>query len=312
MVRECLDRILIGQSDDGAESHIADMHDVMPHFYEHLRTGVVPDGIDVDRSSFLLPNAVRSVNWCHIMDWILRMALQANPFYIPFVRDDKVLSHFLAARGHRKVLKKNLLRLGRPDLAKTMVKFGGKFAGWRWTTLWKSMKEKRCVKEALQLGFDPGLFRGRGPELSHVCRIMDNVDNYWERLDFFWIVVGMWYLLRAWGVACPCHEAECIEVAKKKKVFVCPDSRKSERHPELKAKLQATLVDWSQAALAMPQSIEPGLFAAGSTSARSLIYYVDLKIFKMLSIWPSWVWFIRDPEQMRLAMADYVAEVATP
>jgi hypothetical protein len=301
----------LGLSDDGVESHVIDACDVLPFFYEHVRTGVVPDNPGGLKGTFLCPNAMRGINWNHILDWVLRMVLSVNPFYTAYNADIKELSQFLKARGHRAIIRKSLHAQGKHELAKVLLKFGAKFAHWRWATLVRACRESVRVEEAVREGFDPSLFNLRGGELKRVAEIICTTSKFWERNRFFEPLVSSWNALRSWGLGCPCHDAECREAAAKCQSFECPDGMKSRRCADLREKLVATFETWKRASVNMPIATEPGLYEAMSTSWRGLIFYSDLKLAKMLDHWPYWLWQIRDPLKCKLALAVFDKECST-
>ena len=291
-------------SDDGVEAHIADLADITSIFFEFLKTGSVP--VDAPKpDGFLFPNAMRCINWNHIMDWTLLTALAHNRFFKEYTADCRLLSHFLASKGYRAVLRERLRRLDKPELASQLISYGGKFAKWRWTTQAKSTREHVRVEEAVVVGFDPQDFRFKGPELSKVVNIIRGDSNFFERNRAFAFVLDRWYRLRGWALACPCHEKDCLDYASKKKLFVCPDDRKSQRCVELWPKLASTLEEWRKDSVSMPVWKEAGLYTACSHSLRELTFNIDLKLVKMLCTWPAWLWRLREPSGCAAALADY-------
>ena len=211
-MRAFFNNVRVMVSDMGTEMGICDAPDILPIFWEWLKTGQKGD-MRPQPGSFLFPRAMYIPGWNHLWHNIAKDVCMSLPWYPLFLSHLKALVRFLRVREVRIALSKL------PALTQGHVtcldNFMASFAAWRWATLHlacKGISSLQFLRERWEAA-KAVLYSGESRDKAQRKAVDEAMCS-----DLFWVQLrGMTSLMskidgfRTWGSACACHEQDLKE-----------------------------------------------------------------------------------------------------
>ena len=198
-------------ADLGVERLICDFFD-MTDFYLSGRSSTTITA--ESRRTFAFPNAMRGGGPLHIVDWLIRECVGGVCFFPEFLRHLKNVLQFLHGQNHRDYIKQKL-RSKVPEgtdltgLLCILDSTPGRFANWRWRSLWKACKDFHkflpCLQRASE-NDDPLHWNGKCCDafksISHAVK-SDLMDTECTAIMY---MTKRLVELDGWIRGCPCHD----------------------------------------------------------------------------------------------------------
>ena len=209
-VRQCL-------SDMGTEFGIANYVDVVPHY---LGQGSAR-AANACPGQFLYPLAMQVPGVLHIVDWVIRTGIERLTFYPKWQSSAKLVLQMLHSQKLRQHMcallhAMDIDRVRSERLASSLASATGKFANWRWRTLWDAVRDLLRIEDAVRTL----LGSASNPSKELAIRAQGRADSLKEAVDdpLFWeqarvIQTILKPLMRfsSWIQGCQCHEAEQLQ-----------------------------------------------------------------------------------------------------
>lgn len=306
-VRWCL-------TDSGPEMLAVDMPDLAQAFVNHRCGLLEPQFLEECDGTHMFPLALRGPGWNHCWDNVVKsVCTTAMPFYSGWQTKARGLCVFMRNTNYREKLK----IIGRSrglqaDSLKLLDKTAPSFAKWRWNTLSRVAKYLTLVRRTLIDSWDGTCFRLKDATHSKLVHGLMTDTAFWQQCA----AIAQWISavdnVRTWGQGCPCHEQQCVDAAKKSKIFMCPSNAKSCRGPELLSKLRATWQTWTAEALrttARTDDGDPNLCETMGTVWRATVAESQIR-FGFAEKLPWLLWRCRDRMEAKRAAEVYQQDVA--
>ena len=209
-------------TDMGCEFGCANYHDAINHVVKAF--GHIDHAASQTDLSHLFPYALQVPGLLHILDWIIRQAVESLTFWPAWQARAKRVLQYCHGANHRNLLRQ-LIRQKiackehakkRDRMCKTLVTSTGRFAKWRWKTLDTAVKDLLRVSEALSwlshnlVSFSKELHMrdtGNAKILQTTCKDR----SFWEQASAIQYVINPVMAFMKWIQGCDCHEAELLE-----------------------------------------------------------------------------------------------------
>mgnify|MGYP007096122552 FL=1 len=214
-VRQCL-------SDMGTEFGIANFNDVLPQYFKK----------DIDNDGtfrFLYPYAMQIPGIMHIVDWVIRQSIQVLPFYPVWQSAAKVILQTLHSQKLREHVANKMGTMEDIDEAvkgqciASLKHATGKFAHWRWRTLWYAVEDLLRIEDAMKIAMtsakDPATYLAiRKKDSANFIKNMAEDTDFWNQCRVLKVVLGPLMRFTSWLQGCDCHGVD----AHHGKTIACP------------------------------------------------------------------------------------------
>ena len=196
-------------TDLGTEKDIVNAPDMLVAFLTHLGAPI-PRHATVGRR--LLPYAILSVGWCHLIDNLIRFVLCSLPWFPRFLKDVKCLIKLMYIHSNSIA---DMFDEADLNGAAVVVRRTRpiRFAEWRWGTLDQCCKSVEYVLEILRNNISvlrAWLAKLRDSKVRlGAMRAIESADFqlHFNYTKWFCRHMGS---LQTWGTGCFCHSAELI------------------------------------------------------------------------------------------------------
>ena len=136
----------------GTEFGIANYVDVVPAYLAKAND----DSHGASQREFLYPLAMQVPGVLHIVDWIIHRTIEALPFYPVWQKDGKDVLQTLHSEKLRAHMQEKINNMDIDDQKKSQLSGSlstatGKFAQWRWRTLWNAANDLLRVEDAVKM-----------------------------------------------------------------------------------------------------------------------------------------------------------------
>lgn len=209
-------------TDMGTELGLANHPDAVPACLPQFGMAVAgPAAVPGRQGSFMFPYALQTPGVLHVLDWIVREAIQRLPWWPEWQADSKRLLQYVGNFSHRERMRKCLLEgesapAREQELAGSLEGGVGRFADWRWKTLQvvtldllrieAAMRHLAASSESWQVAVC-SRDRAGSDCLREVCRSV----LFWDRVRAVQYVCEPLMRLMSWAQGCDCHEASLQE-----------------------------------------------------------------------------------------------------
>ena len=203
-VRQCL-------SDMGTEFGIANYHDVVPQYF---KKDIGNDGA----FKFLYPYAMQIPGVMHIVDWVIRQSIQVLPFYPVWQGATKVILQTFHSQKLREHVANKIGTMDIDDDMKchciaSLKHATGKFANWRWRTLWHAVEDLLRIEDAIKVAMasaqDPAKWlANRNKDNANFIKNIVEDAHFWNQCRVLKAVLGPLMRFTSWLQGCDCHGAD--------------------------------------------------------------------------------------------------------
>ena len=200
-------------SDMGVERVIVNYFDIISWYIG----GHDIDKLDnVDRLSFLYPNALQVVGPLHIIDWLIRETLASVKWFPEFLKHCKLVLQYLNQKSHRDYMIEKLKEKmdPGPELDEMTDGFStacNRFANWRWRSIKTASESYRGYCAPLRHATaheDVRTWSSKEADalkaIALTCSHPDEEDKA-RAIDY---IIEEPMLLLGWITGCDCHEQE--------------------------------------------------------------------------------------------------------
>ena len=273
-VRSACDDVRQILSDMGVEFAIADCKDVIGQCLGEL--GCFRPAV----RTFMFPYALQTPGLLHIVDWIIRDAIQSFPWWPKWQNDcKKILQHVHGTKVRDRLasfVDRSSAPAGDIAAAKASLRTATtRFAKWRWKTLHGAAKDMLRIEQAIRLALaaDSGALLSRDHGSIAAISLAMASGFTWDAARAVHYTISELMKFSSWVQACDCHEAEILQGKK----ISCPF--KGCRARSVSARVHSLLRDLDSARTRLPlgQFGSIDVKTVGSVLTR-IMASIDLKL----------------------------------
>ena len=199
-------------TDLGTEIDIPDIPDILDPFLKVMAGSPIESFVGmVDRTSRLLPSALKIAGWSHMMSNLVKHACFSVSNWPALLKGMRTVCNFLKKEDWRKHIVK-ALRSQVPGIGKLLAHWSANFAKWRYETIHDCLEAMVKVRDLCQ-GYLIDSVKIFGTNFQEVPFLRDFVaacrwHHLWEFASaFFCYVCTPLERARRWGLACSCCTA---------------------------------------------------------------------------------------------------------
>ena len=198
----------------GTEFGIANYVDVVPAYLgEQIDTSRIAANREI-----LYPLAMQVPGVLHIVDWIIHRTIEQLPFYPVWQKDAKDVLQTLHSEKLRDFMRSKIQTLDMDaqqisSLSRSLSTATGKFAQWRWRTLWNAANDLLRIEDALKVFMDgvsnpsKSLAIRKKQKAEDIKRIAEDTA-FWHQTKAIRTILEPLMHFTSWIQGCDCHETE--------------------------------------------------------------------------------------------------------